>query len=112
LLHDYVVPVTVPEHAVNTVNRPEKQRLDGFPLLHIDNYLSDPAGLNWPDWTARFGHRANAAGRGIHYRSVASAMESLLYGAGFALCGLSLIAPLLDAGHLAMPLPLSEGAWT
>jgi LysR family glycine cleavage system transcriptional activator len=109
---DYMVPVGAPENTTRIAALPVEERLEGFPLLHIDCYRGDPDALGWPEWIARFGHRRTGPGRGIRYRGVSHALEAVYSNAGLIICGLSLVEPLCADGRLALPFPINEGAWT
>jgi hypothetical protein len=39
-------------------------------------------------------------------------LDAVLANAGFTLCGLALLAPMLDSGRLSLPFPVSSGTWT
>lgn len=110
LFRDYLVPISSPENS----NRIRKTRsnLEGFPLLHLDCYRSDPQAIGWPDWIKSHGHRSTAPERGIRFPHVVRALESVYADAGLLLCGLALVTPQLEAGRLKTVFPLSQGAWT
>lgn len=110
LFHDYLLPVSSPENATRIWSI--ASRLEGFPLLHLDCYRSDPASIGWPEWAGRYGNRTTALERGIRYGSVVRALDSLYANAGLLICGLALVeAPLAD-GRLSLPFHISQGAWT
>src|SRR5688572_16558303 len=48
LFRDFVLPIGSPANVERTAELPESTRLEGFPLLHLDFYKDDPAGLSWP----------------------------------------------------------------
>jgi len=112
LFSDYLLPVGSPENAARIAKLPDEERLEGFPLLHLDCYQDDPQHLGWPEWIARFGHRRTAPGRGIRYRTLANALEAVYSSAGLAVCGLSLVESACAEGRLALPFPLAQGGWT
>jgi LysR family glycine cleavage system transcriptional activator len=112
LFTDYLMPVGSPENTVRIGRLPAEERLEGFPLLHLECYAGDPGALGWPEWIARFGHRRTGLDRGIRYRTVGGALDAVYSSPGLIICGLSLVAPACLAGQLALPFPLVEGGWT
>jgi LysR family glycine cleavage system transcriptional activator len=112
LFRDYVLAVGSPANVERTAALPHGSRLEDFPLLHVDFYKDDPAGFSWQDWTRRHGLTRTAPERGIRFRRISAAIDSVLADAGFALTGVGLIRPLLEEGRLALPYPASMGAWT
>ena len=112
LHRDYLIPVTSPENAERIAGLPDDERLEDFPLLHIDAYTVRTDNLGWPGWVRRFGHRSTSPERGIRYQWVAQALESVYADAGLIICGLSLVHDQIDNGTLTAPFPPDEGAWT
>lgn len=112
LFRDYVLAVGSPANVERTAALPHGSRLEGFPLLHLDFYKDDPAGRGWQEWTCRHGLTRTAPERGIRFRRISAAIDSMLADAGFALSGLAMLRPLLETGRLAMPYPPSMGTWT
>ncbi|MEO1201306.1 MAG: LysR family transcriptional regulator [Pseudomonadota bacterium] len=112
LFHDYLLPVSSPTNTRRVAALPKDTRLEGFPLLHLDSYLEKNGGIGWPEWIGRFGYRKTAPGLGIRYRRVVHALEAVFADSGFILCGLALIAPMLDADRLEILFPIVEGEWT
>ncbi len=112
LFHDYLLPVGSPTNTRRVAALPKDTMLEGFPLLHLDNYRDKGGGIGWPEWIARFGYRKTAPGLGIRYRQVVHALEAVYADSGFILCGLALIAPMLERNRLSTPFPLEQGAWT
>ena len=112
LYRDYLLPVTSPTNAERVSLLPEAERLEGFPLLHIDAYTLRNNDLGWPEWVSRYGYRSTSAERGIRYQWVAQALESVYADAGFIICGLSLVQAQIDKGMLTAPFPVEEGEWT
>lgn len=112
LFHDYLLPVGSPENAKRLEATPREARLEGFPLIHLDCYTSDPASCDWPEWISKYGYRKTAAGRGLRYSHVIQALEAVYSSAGFLICGLALIQKQLDSGKLALPFAASKGSWT
>ena len=112
LYRDYLLPVSSPTNARRISRLPEAERLEGFPLLHIDAYALRTNDLGWPEWVRRHGYRSTSAERGIRYQWVAQALESVYADAGFIICGLSLVRTQIDDGILTAPFPIDEGDWT
>lgn len=112
LFHDFVVPIGSPENVARIATAPVAERLEGFPLLHLDFYRDDPAAPDWSAWVARHGGRRTAPDRGIRFRRIAPALEAVLADAGLTLCGLALIAPLVTEGRVALPFPVATGVLT
>jgi len=112
LFRDFVVPISSPEIDARVTGRPERERLEGFALFHVDFYKDDPQAPKWPQWVATEGHRRTAPERGIRFTRVAQAIETVVDGAGFALCGIALARERLEAGDLSLPFPLTAGRWT
>lgn len=53
LFHDVIVPLASPLNIVRPAVRDPRARLEGFPLLHLDLYRNEPAGVSWLDWVRR-----------------------------------------------------------
>jgi LysR family glycine cleavage system transcriptional activator len=87
-------------------------RLEGFPLLHVDFYKDDAAGLGWQDWTRRHALIRTAPERGIRFRRISAAIDSVLADAGFALSGVALLRGLIEEDRLALPYPVTMGSWS
>lgn len=112
LFPDFVVPVSSPENTGRVLRTSHRDRVEGFPLLHLDFYRNDPAVPNWANWIAANGLRRTAPERGIRFQRIAPVVEAVLADAGLAICGLALVTELLDDGRLCLPFPVSTGAWT
>jgi LysR family glycine cleavage system transcriptional activator len=112
LFHDYLVPMATPVLADYLGRMPDAAMLEGVLLLHLDCYAGDPDALGWPEWIARFGQRTTGLGRGIHYRNITSALETVYADAGFMVCGLALASRLCAEGRLNLFFPVAQGAWT
>jgi LysR family glycine cleavage system transcriptional activator len=112
LFRDYVLAISSPANVQRTADLPPASRLEGFPLLHLDFYKDDAAELGWPDWTRRHGLVRTEPKRGIRFRRILAAIDSVLADAGFALSGVGLLRPLLDEGRLALVYPASMGIWS
>jgi LysR family glycine cleavage system transcriptional activator len=112
LFRDYLLPVSSPENTRRVSAVPSAERLEGFPLLHLDCYHADPSSIGWPQWVSRYGYRKTAAGRGIRYARIVQALEAVYSDAGLLICGLALAQGQLESGRLSLPFPLRQGAWT
>lgn len=112
LFADFVAPLGSPANVARLSGIAEKDRLEGFPLLHLDVYRDDPAVPDWPGWIARQGWRRTAPERGIRFRRVAGALDAVLADAGLTLAGLALSRRWLTEGRLAPAFDLSAGTWT
>jgi LysR family glycine cleavage system transcriptional activator len=112
LFRDYVVPVTSPENVERTAGIAVRDRLEGFPILHLDFYKDDPAGLSWPDWVEANGVSRTHPDRGMRFQRVRPALDAVAAHAGVTLCGLALITDRLDAGAVALPFPMTMGRWS
>lgn len=105
LFHDVIAAICSPENARRTSRLPKRERLEGFPLLHLDFYKDDPAAPDWKRWFKTHGMTRTAPERGIRFRRISLAVEAVLADAGPALCGLALIAPLVESEQLTLPFP-------
>lgn len=112
MFRDFIVPVSSPENVRRIAGAVERERLEGFPLLHLDFYKDDPAAPGWADWVRVQGFRRTAPERGIRFQGIAPVLEAVRANAGLALCGLALISEGLDDGTLSLPFPLATGCWT
>jgi LysR family glycine cleavage system transcriptional activator len=112
LFRDYLVPISSPENTTRISKLPKGERLEGFPLLHLDCYNADPNAIGWPEWIRRYGYRSTAPGRGIRYRKVIHALEAVYSNAGLMVCGLALIEAARKAEKVSLPFPISQGAWS
>lgn len=112
LFHDYVLPIASPANTARTADPDSSVRLEGFPLLHVDFYKNDPARLSWPDWIAANGIERTAPNRGMRFQRITAAVDAMLVNAGIGLCGVALLAGLLDEGRLTLPYRSSTGRWS
>ena len=112
LFRDYLLPVSSPENTKRVWRMATADRLEGFPLFHLDCYRNDPDAIGWPQWVKKYGYRKTAAERGIRYLNIVQALESVYADAGLLICGLALIQPQLESGRLSIPFSHSQGAWT
>jgi LysR family glycine cleavage system transcriptional activator len=107
LFHDLVVPLASPLNVERIAAAPAETRLEGFPILHLDLYRNDPAGLSWPDWLAANGITRSAPDRGMRFQRAVAALDAVAANAGLTLCGLALAAPALATGRVALAWPIS-----
>ncbi len=112
LFRDFVLPISSPENIRRLAGVRLRDRLEGFPLLHVDCYKDDRRVPNWAAWIAANGLRRTAPQRGIRFQRIKPAADAVLANAGVAICGLALLAPYIEDGSLSLPFPLSTGSWT
>jgi LysR family glycine cleavage system transcriptional activator len=112
LFHDYVLPIASPANVERTRAMPSGQRLEGFPLLHLDFYKDDPAGISWPHWFAENGIARTAPERGMRFQRIAAVLDTVWADAGVALCGAALLGDALEDGRLGLPYPAATGRHT
>jgi len=111
LFHDFLIPVGSPANTKRIANR--KNRLEDFPLLHLDFYKDDPKTLNWAKWIAAHGHHRSAPQGGIiRFQRIGPGLEAVASDAGLMICGLALIAGRVDEGEICLPFPAKTGTWT
>lgn len=111
LFRDFLVPVCSPGSAAR-VGKLRKNKLEGYPLLHLDFYRDDPEAIDWPEWVARHGHRTSAPDRGLRFRRMVPGLDAVSSNAGPMICGLALITERLEAGEFTLLFPMETGAWT
>jgi LysR family glycine cleavage system transcriptional activator len=109
LFHDLVVPLASPLNLERIGQAPAATRLEGFPILHLDLYRNDPAGLSWPDWLAANGVERSAPERGMRFQRAVAVLDAVAANAGLTLCGLALAAPALAEDRVALAWPISTG---
>jgi LysR family transcriptional regulator, glycine cleavage system transcriptional activator len=112
LFKDYLLPIGSPANTLRVLELPKGERLEGFPLLHLDCYKSDLASIGWPEWVSKYGYRKTAANRGIRYAHLIHALDAVYSDAGLVICGLALIIDQLNSQKLSTPFPLSQGSFT
>ena len=112
LFHDYLAPVGSPANKVRVSKLRRKDKLEGYPLLHLDFYREDASALDWPAWINRYGHRKSAFNRGIRFRQIAAGLEAVKSDAGFMICGLAMITDQLERGELTLLFEKEQGAMT
>jgi LysR family glycine cleavage system transcriptional activator len=112
LFRDFVLPVGSPENTARIASITRRDRLEGFPLLHLDFYKDDPVAPDWAQWVKAQKLRRTEPNRGIRYQRIATVVEAVLANAGFTLCGMALVSALFDSGRLSLPFSAATGSWT
>ncbi len=112
LFGDYLLPVCSPANDARTAVLPRRDRLEGFPLLHLDFYKDDPAAQNWPAWIAANKMRRTAPERGIRYQRITRALNAVRADAGVTICGIALLREAVEDGSLALPFGMPSGVRT
>jgi LysR family transcriptional regulator, glycine cleavage system transcriptional activator len=111
LFRDFLVPIGSSE-SIGRVARIRRNKLEGFPLLHLDFYKDDPQAIGWPEWIDTHGHRKTAPDRGIRFQRIEPGLDAVISGAGFMICGLALLQPQFEAQGIALPFAMDTGSWT
>jgi LysR family transcriptional regulator, glycine cleavage system transcriptional activator len=112
LFRDFVLPISSPENTRRIARTKLHDRLEGFPLLHLDFYKEDPQVPNWKGWIETHRLRRTAPERGIRFQRIRPTLDAVLANAGLAICGLALLGSRIDDATLSLPFPLSTGGWT
>ncbi len=112
LFADFVLPVTSPENTRRLARLKPSERLEGFPLLHVDFYRDDREVPNWSAWAEAHGCRRTDPNRGIRFQRIQPALEAIGAHAGVALCGLALLREIIEREELSFPFAVSTGRWT
>jgi LysR family glycine cleavage system transcriptional activator len=112
LFRDFVVPIGSPENTARIAAVSRRNRLEGFPLLHLDFYRNDPAVPGWPDWLRTQRLQRTEPNRGIRYQRITTVIDAVLANAGFAICGLAMVSTPIDERRLSLPFPVSTGSGT
>jgi len=112
LFRDFVLPISSPENTRRISNVALRDRLEGFPLLHLDFYKEDPSAPSWSTWIKTQRLRRTGPNRGIRFQRINAALEAVRADAGLTLCGLALLAPYIEDGSISLPFPVSTGRWT
>jgi LysR family glycine cleavage system transcriptional activator len=112
LFKDFVLPISSPENTARIARLSKLERLEGFPLLHLDFYKDDAAAPDWERWIASQKLRRTAPERGIRFQRISPVLEAVLANAGLAICGVALLAEFIKDGRLSLPFPSTSGAWT
>jgi len=112
LFTDYIVPISSPENEARIAALPRRDRLEGFPLLHLDAYKDDPAATGWSGWIRVNRMRRTSPERGIRFRRVSAALDAVLADAGLALCGVAMITEQVKDRRIRTPFGLAGGTRT
>lgn len=112
LFHDFVLPIASPANVARVASLSPDAGLEGFPLLHLDFYKDDPAGLSFPEWIARNGIARTAPERGMRFQRMTSAIDAVEANAGVCLSGLALILDRIGARTIELPYPVTTGRWS
>jgi LysR family glycine cleavage system transcriptional activator len=112
LFQDFVLPVSSPENTRRLSKIALRDRLQGFPLLHLDFYKEDPSAPNWAAWIKTQRLKRTEPNRGIRFHRIKLAIEAVRANAGLTICGLALLAAYIEDGSLSLPFPVSTGRWT
>jgi len=112
LFRDFVLPISSPENTRRISNVALRERLEGFPLLHLDFYKEDASAPNWANWIKAQQLKRTDPNRGIRFQRIKPALEAVRANAGLTICGLALLGPNIDDGTLSLPFPISTGQWT
>ena len=112
LFNEYLLPVCSPKTNRRSERFSKDKWLESHMLIHITGYESDPSSIGWPEWIKEHDYKSQTAARGLRYKNAFAALGSIESNVGPMICGLSLILDRLAAGALALPFPISQGAWT
>lgn len=112
LFHDFLLPISSAENTERVSHLPFRDRLEGFPLLHLDFYKDDPDAPDWAEWVETNGLHRTAPNRGIRFQRITPVLEAVQVNAGLAICGLALISEMIEDRRLSLPFPIATGAWT
>lgn len=112
LFRDFALPISSPENTARIAKLRKRDRLEGFPLLHLDFYKDDPVVPDWSEWVQANGLRRTAPNRGIRFQRIASALDAVLANAGLTICGLALISEAVEDGRVSLPFPTKTGVMT
>lgn len=112
LFRDFVLPISSPENTRRISGVALRDRLEGFPLLHLDFYKEDPSAPNWAAWIKAQRLKRTEPNRGIRFQRIKPALEAVRANAGLTICGLALLGPYIDDGTISLPFSASTGQWT
>lgn len=112
LFRDFLLPISSPENTHRISNVALRERLEGFPLLHLDFYKEDPGAPNWAVWIKTQRLKRTEPNRGIRFQRIKPALEAVRANAGVTICGLALLGASIEDGTLSLPFPVSSGQWT
>jgi LysR family transcriptional regulator, glycine cleavage system transcriptional activator len=112
LFRDFVLPISSPENTRRISRVAMRERLEGFPLLHLDFYKEDPSAPSWSTWIKTQRLKRTEPNRGIRFQRINAVLEAVRADAGLTICGLALLEPYIEDGSLSLPFPVSTGRWT
>jgi len=67
LFGDFLVPISSRDSIDRLAKIGARDKLEGFPLLHLDFYKDDPQAIGWPQWIGVHGYRKKALERGMRF---------------------------------------------
>lgn len=109
LYRDYIWAIGSPENFDRVKARDSRDRLQGFPLVHLNCYDGD---IGWPTLVKERGLRREApADRGVRYQRVQQGLDAIRADVGALLCGASLSAAEVQAGEAVPFLEDPKGLW-
>jgi len=112
LFRDFVLPISSPENTRRISRVALRDRLEGFPLLHLDFYKEDMSAPNWANWIKTQRLKRTEPNRGMRFQRIKPALEAVRANAGLTICGLALLGPYIDDRTLSLPFPVATGQWT
>jgi LysR family glycine cleavage system transcriptional activator len=112
LFRDFVLPISSPENTRRISNVALHDRLEGFPLLHLDFYKEDASAPNWATWIKTQRLKRTEPNRGIRFQRIKASLEAVRANAGLTICGLALLGPYINDDTLSLPFPVATGQWT
>ena len=112
LFRDFLLPISSPDNNARIAHLGLSDRVEGFPILHLDFYRDDPAAPGWAEWITAHHLNRTAPERGIRFQRIAPVLEAVLADAGLAICGLALAQDLVADHRLSLPFPSAMGHWT
>ena len=112
LFHDLVLPIASPVNFARTGALAPADRLEGFPLLHLDFYRDDRPEASWPAWFAANAVQRSGPERGMRFRRMSGVLDAVLADAGVALCGVALLERHIDAGSIVFAFPEKSAVQT
>jgi LysR family transcriptional regulator, glycine cleavage system transcriptional activator len=112
LFADFLVPISSRETIDRLAKIAAADKLEGFPLLHLDFYKDDPEAIGWPQWIGTHGYRKKAFERGVRFQRLAPALDAVLSSAGVMIGGLALLSDMVEDRRIDFPFPLATGTWT
>lgn len=93
-----MLPISSPENTRRISRVALRDRLEGFPLLHLDFYKEDSSAPNWATWIKTQRLKRTEPNRGIRFQRIKPALEAVRANAGLTICGLAVLGPYIDDG--------------